>query len=84
MRVAQKGVEAFVAQAMAQKVPFAMETVFSYWQELPGGRIASKIDLIRQMSKRLAISFFCSLSGCQLLSYRLDACALGLPRAVTM
>ena len=28
MQVAQKGVEAFVAQAMAHKVPFAMETVF--------------------------------------------------------
>lgn len=30
MGVAQKGVESFVAQAMAHHVPFATETVFSY------------------------------------------------------
>lgn len=30
MAVSQKGVESFVAQAMAKKVPFAVETVFSY------------------------------------------------------
>ena len=49
MRVAQKGVEAFVAQAMLNKVPFAMETVFSYWIERPDGTVASKIELIEQM-----------------------------------
>lgn len=30
MAVARKGVESFVAQAMAKQVPFAVETVFSY------------------------------------------------------
>ena len=49
MRVAQKGVEAFVAQAMLNKAPFAMETVFSYWVERSDGTIASKIELIEQM-----------------------------------
>jgi predicted ABC-type ATPase len=49
MKVAQKGVEAFVAQAMARQVPFAMETVFSHWKEKADGTIESKIDLIRQM-----------------------------------
>ncbi len=49
MRVAQRGVEAFVAQAMQNKVPFAMETVFSYWIERPDGTVASKIELIEQM-----------------------------------
>lgn len=49
MRVAQKGVEAFVAQAMLNKVPFAMETVFSYWSERPDGTVSSKIELIEQM-----------------------------------
>jgi predicted ABC-type ATPase len=49
MRIAQKGVEAFVAQAMLNQVPFAMETVFSYWNERPDGTIASKIELIEQM-----------------------------------
>jgi predicted ABC-type ATPase len=51
MRVAQKGVEAFVAQAMANKVPFAMETVFSRWREKTDGVVESKIQLISQMQK---------------------------------
>jgi len=51
MRVAQKGVEAFVAQAMAHKVPFAMETVFSYFESLGNGKFRSKVDLIRQLQK---------------------------------
>ena len=48
-RVAQQGVQSFVAQAMANRVPFAMETVFSYWQERSDRAPASKIDLIRDM-----------------------------------
>jgi hypothetical protein len=32
---------------MTAKAPFAMETVFSYWQM--DGRVLSKIDLIRDM-----------------------------------
>jgi predicted ABC-type ATPase len=51
MQVAQKGVELFVAQAMAHNVPFAMETVFSHWKELHNGKIESKIDRIKQMQK---------------------------------
>lgn len=49
MRVAQQGVQAFAGHAMAERVPFAMETVFSYWEEQADGRIASKIDLIRNL-----------------------------------
>ncbi|MDD7973514.1 zeta toxin family protein [Roseinatronobacter alkalisoli] len=49
MRVAQRGVQAFVAHAMQAKVPFAMETVFSHWVEHDDGRIESKIDQIREM-----------------------------------
>jgi predicted ABC-type ATPase len=49
MRVAQQGVQAFVSQAMAARVAFAMETVFSYWEEQPDGRIASKLDLITDL-----------------------------------
>lgn len=49
MGVAQKGVHAFVAQAMAQQVPFAMETVFSYWQQREDGTFASKIDTILEL-----------------------------------
>ncbi len=51
MRVAQLGVESFVAQAMIQQVPFAMETVFSHWKELPDGRFESKIDKIRELQE---------------------------------
>ena len=49
MTVAQKGVESFVAQAMAKKVPFAVETVFSYWQRRRDGSYASKIDMITDL-----------------------------------
>jgi predicted ABC-type ATPase len=49
MQVAQKGVESFVAHAISRKVPFAMETVFSYWKINDDGSISSKIDLIKQM-----------------------------------
>ncbi len=49
MRVAQQGVQAFVGHAMAARVPFAMETVFSYWEPGADGHIASKIDLITDL-----------------------------------
>lgn len=51
MAVAQKGVQSFVAQAMAKKVPFAMETVFSYWEPRGDGTFASKIDLIENLQR---------------------------------
>lgn len=51
MGVAQKGVQSFVAQAMTQQVPFATETVFSYWEDLGYGRYASKIDTIRKLQE---------------------------------
>jgi predicted ABC-type ATPase len=51
MAVAQKGVESFVAQAMAKRVPFAMETVFSHWQPIANGKFASKIDLIENLKR---------------------------------
>lgn len=34
---------------MGHKVPFAMETVFSYWQEAADGTVLSKLDLIREL-----------------------------------
>lgn len=49
MGVAQKGVQSFVAQAIAQQVPFATETVFSYWEPRGDGTYASKIDMIREL-----------------------------------
>ena len=49
MGVAQQGVSAFVGHAMGAKVPFAMETVFSYWEPQDDGTIRSKVDLVREM-----------------------------------
>jgi predicted ABC-type ATPase len=68
MKVAQKGVEAFVVQAMAHNVPFAMETVFSHWKELADGSVQSKIDLIREMQRAnyFVLLFFVGLSSTQL------------------
>lgn len=51
MRVSQEGVQAFVGQAIANRLPFAMETVFSHWRERGDGVVESKIDLIRQMQR---------------------------------
>lgn len=68
MRVAQRGVEAFVVQAMAHKAPFAMETVFSDWRPQPDGNIASKIDRIveLQASGYFVLLLFVGLSDAQL------------------
>ncbi len=79
MQVAQKGVEAFVAQAMAHKVPFAMETVFSHWRKLDNGVIESKIDLIRQMQSTgyFVLLFFVGLSNNQLSIARVSARVAG-------
>lgn len=51
MRVAQRGVEAYVAQAMAHGVSFAMETVFSDWRPRAGGGFHSKIDRVLEMQR---------------------------------
>ena len=68
MRVAQKGVEAFVAQALARKVPFAMETVFSHWQDRGDGTFESKADLIRDMQRAgyFVVLVFVGLSSAHL------------------
>lgn len=68
MRVAQQGVQAFVAFAMGVQAPFAMETVFSHWHPLSSGRIESKIDLIRQMQRSgyFVLLFFVGLADVNL------------------
>lgn len=68
MRVAQKGVEAFVGQALRAQVPFAMETVFSHWQPRPDGTVDSKIDLIRTMQDAgyFVVLMFVGLANAQL------------------
>ncbi|RZT09792.1 hypothetical protein SAMN05216319_1765 [Duganella sp. CF402] len=49
MKVAQKGVQSFVGQALIRKASFGVETVFSHWRDLGGGMVESKIDLIEEM-----------------------------------
>lgn len=68
MSVAQKGVEAFVVQAMSHKVPFAMETVFSHWKDRGDGTFESKIDRIREMqaSGYFVLLLFVGLTDVQL------------------
>lgn len=68
MGVAQQGVNAFVGHAMGAKVPFAMETVFSYWEPQPDGKILSKLDLIREMQAAgyFVLLFFVGLADADL------------------
>lgn len=68
MSVAQKGVEAFVVQALAHGVPFAMETVFSHWRPLGHGRFESKVDRIRDMQRAgyFVLLLFVGLANAQL------------------
>jgi predicted ABC-type ATPase len=49
--LSQEGVQLFRRLIMDQKIPFAYETVFSYWKPKAGGGHASKVDDIIQMQK---------------------------------
>jgi predicted ABC-type ATPase len=74
MSVAQKGVEAFVVQAMSHKVTFAMETVFSHWKDRGDGTYESKIDRIREMqaSGYFVLLLFVGLTDAQLSKARVS------------
>jgi predicted ABC-type ATPase len=74
MRVAQEGVQAFVGQAMRVKVPFAMETVFSYWEEQSDGTVLSKIGLIEDMQRAgyFVLLFFVGLTNAELSILRVQ------------
>lgn len=75
MQVAQSGVKAFVAHAMAKKVSFATETVFSYWKQQPDGTVASKIDDIRELQKNgyVVLLIFVGLASAQLSIARVSS-----------
>lgn len=68
LRVAQQGVQSFVAHAIAAKRPFAMETVFSEERPLEDGRVASKIDLIAEMQAQgyFVLLIFVGLTSAEL------------------
>ena len=74
MKIAQKGVQSFVGHAMQRKVPFAFETVFSYWEPQQDGSIASKLDLIRDMQAAgyFVLLFFVGLTNVDLSILRVQ------------
>ncbi len=74
MKVTQDGVQTFVGHAMQAKVPFAMETVFSYWHERPDGTVHSKLDLIRDMQNAgyFVLLFFVGLTNVELSILRVQ------------
>ena len=75
MKIAQTGVQSFVAQALIQKVPFAMETVFSHWLTKDDGSIESKIDDILKLqdSDYFVLLVFVGLSNAQLSVARVSS-----------
>lgn len=74
MKVAQESVQSFVGHAMQRKVPFAFETVFSYWEPQQDGSIASKLDLIRDMQAAgyFVLLFFVGLTNVDLSILRVQ------------
>jgi len=60
---------------MGRKVPFAQETVFSYWKENPDGSISSKIDLITNLQDKgyFVLLLFVGLRDSQLSIARVSS-----------
>ena len=67
-QVAQEGVSAFRNLVMKQSMPFAFETVFSYWQLQDDGTYASKADNIiaMQAAGYFVVLLFVGLTSPQL------------------
>jgi predicted ABC-type ATPase len=74
MVVAQRGVQAFVGQAMRAGVPFAMETVFSHWKRKTDGSFESKIDNILDLQRAgyFVLLFFVGLESAGLSILRVQ------------
>jgi predicted ABC-type ATPase len=87
LRVTQQGVTSFIGHAMAAKVPFGMETVFSHEAVRPDGTTESKIDLIRDMQRAgyFVMLFFVGLTNANLSVVRVQTRVLqgghGIPEA---
>jgi predicted ABC-type ATPase len=73
-RLSQAGVQAFVGLIMERQMPFAFETVFSHWQELPDGSVESKADIIKtlQTAGYFVVLLFVGLSTVQLSVLRVE------------
>ena len=72
MKVAQKGVQSFVAQVIEGQLPFATETVFSHWRDLGNGKFESKIDQITNLQDKgyFVLLFFVGLRDSQMSVFR--------------
>ncbi len=74
-KLSQAGVQLFRRLIMDQKIPFAYETVFSYWQPTTGAAHASKVDDIIQMQKAgyFVILLFVGLANVDLSILRVQS-----------
>lgn len=74
-KLSQSGVGLFRRLIMEQKIPFAYETVFSYWQPRGDGMHASKVDDIVQMQKAgyFVILLFVGLANVDLSMLRVES-----------
>lgn len=72
--VAQEGVSAFRNLVMKQSMPFAFETVFSYWQLQNDGTYASKADdiIAMQTAGYFVVLLFVGLASPQLSVARVE------------
>lgn len=66
--LSQQGVKAFRELVMAQRMPFAFETVFSHWHKRPDGSIESKAEDILKMQAAgyFVVLLFVGLASAQL------------------
>lgn len=64
-KLAQQGVQRFMALVIEQRMPFAFETVFSHWQKRADGTVGSKIDTIVELQRNgyFVVLFFVGLTS---------------------
>ena len=74
-KLSQSGVGLFRRLIMEQKIPFAYETVFSYWEPRDDGSYASKVDDIVQMQQAgyFVILLFVGLANVDLSILRVES-----------
>lgn len=74
-KLSQSGVGLFRRLIMEQKIPFAYETVFSYWEPRADGSYASKVDDIVQMQQAgyFVILLFVGLANVDLSILRVES-----------
>lgn len=67
-RVSQEGVQLFMGLIMDQHMPFAFETVFSYYQQQEDGSYKSKVDTIVALQKAgyFVVLLFVGLASAEL------------------